>query len=60
MLRCTICKRIKSAPRDVSDPPNTVVVEAPCDRCDCGGLKPETSYYDLKGRQIDLEGHPHT
>jgi hypothetical protein len=49
-LRCPLCKRTKSAPIDPTDPSGTAVVECVCDKCDHGGLKPETHYYDAKGR----------
>ena len=55
-LRCPVCKRIKMVYKDPTDPPGTAVVEAPCDRCDDGGNKPETHYYDAKGRWFNGEG----
>lgn len=55
LLRCQMCKRTKKAPVDPTDPPGTAVVEAPCDKCDDGGLKPEVHYYDAEGRWFD--GH---
>lgn len=55
-LRCPDCKRTKMVCKDPTDPPGTAVVEAPCDRCDRGGDKPETRYYDAKGGWFDGEG----
>ena len=54
-LRCPKCHRTQESHRDDSDPPGTAVVEAPCNRCDNGGDKPETLYFDAKGRQWDGE-----
>jgi len=51
-LRCPKCKRTMQVTKDATNPPNTAIVEAPCDKCDRGGDKPETSYYNAKGQQI--------
>lgn len=55
-LRCPECKRTKQVTKHETDPPNTAIVEAPCDKCDRGGDKPETMYFDMKDRQL----HPQT
>jgi hypothetical protein len=53
-LRCPRCKRTMRVAKHETDPPNTEIVESPCDRkkCDVGGERPETSYYNAKGEQI--------
>lgn len=51
-LRCPKCKRTKRAPKCATDPPNTFYVESPCDKCDSGGDKPETMYFDSQNRQL--------
>lgn len=57
-LRCPRCKRTMRVAKDDTDPPNTFFVEAPCDRrkCDVGGERPETMYFDAQDRQL----HPET
>lgn len=55
-LRCPKCRRTKRVASVKSDPKNTATVEAPCNKCDTGGDKPETMYFDAQDRQI----HPRT
>jgi ribosomal protein S27E len=55
-LRCPRCKRTKQVYAHETDPPNTRFIEAPCDKCDRGGDKPETNYFDAQDRQL----HPET
>lgn len=55
-LRCPNCRRTKRVASDKTDPPNTAIVEAPCGKCDRGGNKPETMYFDAQERQL----HPET
>lgn len=54
-LRCPMCKRTMMVSKDKTDPVGTAIVEAPCDRCDDGGLKPETRYYNALGQWFDGE-----
>lgn len=56
-LRCPHCARTKPTTVEPIDPPGTAVIECMCDRCDTGGFKPEVSYYDAQGRQIDIDGN---
>lgn len=56
-LRCPQCRRTLRVLRDDTDPENASTVEVICDKCDHGGLKPEVSYYDDRGNQIDIDGN---
>lgn len=55
-LRCSRCARTKQVAKDPSDPPGTAIVESLCDRCEDGGNKPETLYYNAQGFQFDGDG----
>lgn len=52
-LRCPTCSRKMRVLRDRTDPKRAFYVEAPCDQCDRGGDKPETTYWDALNRQIN-------
>lgn len=52
-LRCPRCQRKKRVEKDKTDPKRTAYVEVPCDKCDRGGDKPETTYWDALNRQIN-------
>jgi hypothetical protein len=56
-LRCPKCQRTQRVAKHETDPPNTFFVETPCDRkrCDVGGDRPETMYFDEQNRQLDPE-----
>lgn len=56
-LRCPECKRSKMVYREDTDPPGTFIVECLCDKCDDGGSRPETFYFDKRGKQIMFDPH---
>lgn len=52
-LRCPSCQRKRRVARERTDPKRAFYVEIPCDKCDDGGGKPETVYFDALNRQIN-------
>lgn len=52
-LRCQKCQRKKRVTRERHDLKRAFYVEAPCDQCDHGGDKPETTYWDALNRQLN-------
>ena len=52
-LRCPHCKRKKRVRKERTDPKRTAYVEAACDKCDRGGDKAETMFFDALNRQIN-------
>jgi hypothetical protein len=51
ILRCPKCNREKRVLKDKSDPAETYIIEATCDKCESPGFD-EVIYFDEIGRQI--------
>jgi DnaJ-class molecular chaperone len=54
-LRCPNCHRTQEVVKEDTDPVGTAVVEVACPDCQGPGDRPETHYYDAKGRWFDGE-----
>ena len=56
-LKCNMCWTWRYVERDPTDPPNTAMIETPCEECGRGGFSDMvTHYYNASGEEIGLDG----